>query len=165
MKRLLARIPDVLGMRLDTFVAARKREQPKYSLNDAILDGLRLLVDGAGNRTEPLAPPLRAPIPSTVAEKLAAMVPGVRRGAEVFGANSALNPGVNIGDAPVEDVPTRPWLPVWKRVCPMKENDPGTFWDEINHLAPGFRPTQAFWKLSLFGQASWLDENHPLEAE
>src|SRR5712692_8714147 len=68
----------------------------------------------------------------------------------------------NVGDAPVQKVTTGPWLPLWTKLAPKINDDPTTFHEEMARLAPGFRPTQAFWRLSLEAQAAALDERFPL---
>lgn len=116
--------------------------------------------------------------PRRTAAEIAAVIPGVKVGllpnngaiitepqktyqfAEDHDPNS-----FNVGNAPVEEVHIKPWLPVWRVLAPKVESEPGTFWDEIGRLAPGFKPAVAFWKLSLEAQAAALDEKYPLEVE
>lgn len=70
-----------------------------------------------------------------------------------------------VGNAPVEEITTKPWLPLWTKLVQKINDDPDSFYEEVNRLCPGFKPTQAFWKLPIERQAAALDEKYPLEAE
>lgn len=98
--------------------------------------------------------------PRKTAAELAASIPGVRLGG--FGG---MDMPIDVGNAPVEDVATRPWLPLWTKTVLLINDDPDTFYETMARLAPGWKPRQEFWSLRLERQAEVLDEKYPLEAE
>jgi hypothetical protein len=71
---------------------------------------------------------------------------------------------VHVGDAPVEDVQTRPWLPELKRITEMGECDPSSAADEFQRLLGGEKRLAKKWQqMPVQQRAKWLDENYPLE--
>lgn len=91
--------------------------------------------------------------------ELAAAIPGVRLGG--FGG---MDLPVQVGNAPTEDVATKPWLPELRRLQSLGEWDPGTADEEFKALCPNFRPPKGWLGLSLEKRAAYLDEKCPLEA-
>ena len=77
----------------------------------------------------------------------------------------AAEPVVDVGDAPSEDVSTKPWLPELMRLQRMGEMDPSSSEDEFNTLMRGetFRPPKGWANWSLKNRADWLDANRPIE--
>lgn len=70
---------------------------------------------------------------------------------------------VDVGDAPVEDVKTRPWLPELKKLMAKGEFEDVT--EDFNALyGRQFRPPKGWSVWDLARRAQWLDANAPLEA-
>ncbi len=69
---------------------------------------------------------------------------------------------VTLANISASGLPTQRWLPIWRKLAPERETDPATFSAEMARLAPGLKPTPAFWQLSVEAQAAALDKRFPL---
>jgi hypothetical protein len=105
------------------------------------------------------APP--SPLPGSAA--------GFGKDAMAFLAERGIKVGVkvaevvDVGDAPAEDVKTRPWLPELKKLMAKGEFEDVT--EDFNALyGRQFRPPKGWGMWDLARRAQWLDANAPLEA-
>lgn len=79
-------------------------------------------------------------------------------------------PGLRVGLPPDYRTPTKyqinlTWAEIWPGLVTKINDDPDTFYEEMKRLAPGFKPKQDFWKLSVKSQVSALQERYPREGK
>lgn len=79
-------------------------------------------------------------------------------------------PGLRVGLPPNYRPPTKyqinlTWAEIWPGLVTKINDDPDTFYEEMKRLAPGFKPKQNFWKLSVKSQVAALEERYPLEGK
>lgn len=103
-------------------------------------------------------------------EDLAASIPGLHVGVGEGNASTAPTAQMDntyVGDCPVEDVKTKPWLPILLKLQQMGEVDPGSAAEEFNTLLKGeqFRQPKGWHQWSMEKRARWLDQNKALVEE
>lgn len=106
--------------------------------------------------------------PRMTAAELVRKIPGLSLGfggakgasGNLGGPSVAEDEPIDIGDAPVEDVAS--WLDKWTELRRMGESDPGSAHEEMQRLAPKFKPPRGFMQWPLRQQAAYLDEAFPL---
>ncbi len=166
-KAVSVRFPEVLKARADAEIKKRRETYPKYSFNDFMLDAMRHELDGppglpAAIQVAPAVQtgqePTKQEIGIDAAEWLAS------RSNTITKVSGAV---IDLGDAPAEDVKTKPWLPELIRLAKMGEMDPGSAAEEMNSLLKGdqFRAPKGWFQWSMEKRARWLDLNKPLIQE
>lgn len=149
------RIPAILKKRVDAFVKQKKEESSKYSLNDCILDGLRLLLE------EPDSRPEVQHFSNSLFQTTT--TPG-------FGKDPLKHlRGLSNQDRSPEVSPERakPWLPIITKLKMKYETDPGAAYEDLMSMLAGeaFPSKYARWhsdNKTMHALAIWLDENIPL---
>lgn len=110
-----------------------------------------------------LPPEMRTTKLRTAAE-IAASIPGLSVGLGTSWPTSENGGVTHIGDAPMVDLDTRPWLPELVKLQRRGEFEDVT--EDFTALHGGsFRPPKGWAQWSIERRASWLDANHPLEVK
>ena len=148
--------PVIIGVR----VSNERREQFERAAKGdgkSVSEWLRDLgVAAIAPPTSPAPAVNRTGVERRSPASFAASIPGVRVGLSI---------PVDVGDAPVEDVPTKPWLPELVRLQRLGEADPGEALEEFQSLLRGQTAglPRGFQNMPLQQRAGWLDEHRPLE--
>ncbi len=158
-KGLLVRIPPILHARITGAVAERKKEYPKFSLNDWVLEAMREKLDGVAT---PVVVTRALTSPSATVEVRTTQAFG-RSVDEFLAGKGAV---VNVGNAPVESVPShRAGI---NRLAGMWQQDPSAVDEGLKVLLMGDVPPAKFgqWHSNPKVKAefiTWMDTEHPIE--